>query len=212
MKTSEQVCNLSTFAGAPDTACEDINAWVAEQTENHIRDIVPENAITPATRYVLANAIWFLGAWERPFKGEKTHTDSFFLTDGTSVPARFMTDRFSLGYKRGDGYQAVTLPYQNQRYEFIVLLPDAGKYSTFEAAFQWHKLVAMTQDLAWRPIDLYLPRFEMRFDTSLVQDLGEMGVADAFDPYRADFSGHGIVPARPTAGHWRGVALGVYFS
>ena len=54
---------LVDFIGEPEEARIEINDWVADHTEDRIKDIVPEGAITPDMRLVLANAIWFSGAW-----------------------------------------------------------------------------------------------------------------------------------------------------
>ena len=58
----------SDFINAPEETREQINDWVAEQTEDRIQDIVPEGAITPLTRLVLANAIYFYGGWQSTFE------------------------------------------------------------------------------------------------------------------------------------------------
>src|SRR5690606_13893868 len=55
------------FINAPDQARDEINAWVEEQTEDRIQNIVPEGVITSLTRLVLANAIYFYGSWRHDF-------------------------------------------------------------------------------------------------------------------------------------------------
>ena len=64
--------NLVDFADAPDDARVEINDWVADHTNDRIEDIVPEGAITADTRLVLANAIWFAGAWRSSFQPDNT--------------------------------------------------------------------------------------------------------------------------------------------
>jgi len=43
-----------------------INAWVEEQTEKRISDLVPAGGVNALTRLVLVNALYFLGDWETP--------------------------------------------------------------------------------------------------------------------------------------------------
>ncbi|MFA6239909.1 MAG: serpin family protein, partial [Candidatus Hydrogenedentales bacterium] len=52
------------FEGAPDKARKTINRWASEQTGGNIRELLPSGVITPATRLVLANAMYFNGKWE----------------------------------------------------------------------------------------------------------------------------------------------------
>jgi len=76
----------------PEEACKQINRWVAAATNNLIRSIVDEgsSAINKDTRLVVANAIYFKGAWERPFSKRATKEDKFHRLDGSAVDAQFM--------------------------------------------------------------------------------------------------------------------------
>src|SRR5262249_11499394 len=62
---------LADFIKAPDAEKDKINKWVADQTEDRIQNIIPSGAITPDTRMVLANAIYFKNSWQFAF-GEKS--------------------------------------------------------------------------------------------------------------------------------------------
>jgi hypothetical protein len=121
----------SDFIHAPEETRGQINEWVAEQTEDRIQDIVPEGAITPATRLVLANAIYFYGAWFDPFMPDATSDGEFFLLDGTTVTVPFMFQQEHLNYARGDGFQVIEFPYAGgpsgtSGFAFTVILPDEG--------------------------------------------------------------------------------------
>ena len=48
-------------------ARQEINAWVSDETEGRIEDLIPEGVLDEATRLVLANAIYFNAAWAVPF-------------------------------------------------------------------------------------------------------------------------------------------------
>ena len=45
-----------------------INDWIARQTEDRIRDLIPENGLDGSTCLVLVNALYLKGDWESPFK------------------------------------------------------------------------------------------------------------------------------------------------
>ncbi|MEA2598142.1 MAG: serpin [Thermomicrobiales bacterium] len=180
----------SDFINAPEETRGHINDWVAEQTEDRIQNIVPEGAITPDTRLVLANAIWFYGGWRDTFtSGATTRDGEFFLLDGTTVAVPFMFQRVHLPYARGNGFQAIEFPYADSEFSFTVILPDEGRFAAFEEGLDTDKLSAAIGQLSYTDVLVYLPKFEFEFSAGLAQTLQSMGMADAFDPMRADFTG-----------------------
>ena len=54
---------VEDFANTPEAACLNINNWVANKTNDRIKNIVPPNALTPLTKLVITNAIYFNGVW-----------------------------------------------------------------------------------------------------------------------------------------------------
>jgi serpin B len=178
------------FNGAPEAAREEINGWVAEQTEDQIQDIVPEGAISEITRMVLANAIYFYGGWKDTFSVESTSDDTFFLLDGGSVTTPFMVQETNLPHAQGDGYQVVELPYLRSGFAFTIILPDEGRFEAVEDGLDAATLSAATAAMASTKVIIHLPKFEFEYGAiSLVETLQALGMADAFDMHRADFSG-----------------------
>jgi serpin B len=94
----------------------------------------------------------------------------------------------SFGYTRGEGYQAVELPYDGHELSMVVLLPDAGEFDPFEDALDAGRVDEIVGDLSYRQVALTLPRFEVESDFSLADALAAMGMPDAFSN-AADFSG-----------------------
>jgi serpin B len=182
--------NLVDFTGDPAEARDEINEWVADKTEDRIEDIVPPDAITEATRLVLANAIWFSGPWQATFDPESTEDGDFTLLDGSPVTVPFMFQHESLPYAEGDGFQAIELPYDGSGFAFTILLPDEGEFESFEEGLlDADALQESFDDLEVADVELSMPRFSFEFATSLVDPLTALGMEDAFDPDRADFSG-----------------------
>ncbi|MBU0979576.1 MAG: serpin family protein, partial [Nanoarchaeota archaeon] len=66
------VTNLD-FKTKPEESRVIINDRVEEKTEDLIKDLIPEGVITPLTRLVLTNAIYFKGTWVWQFDEEDTH-------------------------------------------------------------------------------------------------------------------------------------------
>lgn len=190
----------SDFMNAPEEAEDEINAWVADKTEGHIRDIVPDGAITSLTRLVLANAIYFFGPWMSPFYAENTRDGEFFRIDGTSVTVPFLFKHalFGVDYALGDGLKAIGLPFAGSDFEFIAVLPDGQEFEAFEERFDAAALRTVVDQLTGGEVLVHLPKFGFDSDVHLTESLQAMGITNAFDPMLADFSGmaDGMPPER----------------
>jgi serpin B len=177
------------FIDAPEDAREEINDWVADQTEDRILNIVSEGAITTDTRLVLANAIWFSGAWAVPFDPESTEDADFYLLDFSTVPVPFMFQHEHLAYLSDDGYEVIELPYAGGGFAFTIFLPGGGEFAAFEDGLDVENLGPTIDRLVSTDVRLYLPRFTFEFAAGLVEALQALGMTDAFDENRADFTG-----------------------
>jgi serpin B len=177
------------FATAPDEARQTINAWVSDQTQGRIQDLLQPGTVTGTTRLILANAIYFKAAWSDPFDEDFTEDGPFTLLDGSQVTVPMMHKTSSYLYARGDGFQAVGLPYAGQRMVMLILLPDEGQFETFEAGLDAAQFQAIQEQAAWMEVHLSLPRFEVDADFSLADTLAALGMPDAFEMGVADFSG-----------------------
>lgn len=180
---------LTDFVNAPEAARQQINDWVAEQTEDRIENIVPPNAISPETRLVLANAVYFYGGWRYPFVEGATQDRDFHLLDGTTISVPTMGLHEDLTYLQGDGYQAIEFPYAASRLTFTVIMPDEGTFADFSERFDAEMLGSIVNDLAWTDVVVFFPQFEFDFGVGLAETLEAMGMTDAFSPTDADFSG-----------------------
>jgi serpin B len=95
----------------------------------------------------------------------------------------------SLFYAHGSGYQVVELPYVGDKVSMLLLVPDTGKFDTFEAGLNTAQIEAILKDLNPKMVALKLPKFQFEASFGLVETLSKMGMRDAFDPQLADFSG-----------------------
>jgi serpin B len=180
---------LVSFKDDPEAARNDINDWVEDHTEGRIEDIVPEGAITTDTRLVLANAIWFYGAWAATFEPDNTEVDAFTLLNGDTVDVPFMYQRENFNLVQADDYLAIDLPYQGSGFTCTILLPAVGTFETFEESLDPALLDETIAMFASTDVQLYLPKFSFEFDAGLADLLRSLGMTDAFDGNLADFSG-----------------------
>ncbi|HMD87971.1 MAG TPA: serpin family protein [Anaerolineaceae bacterium] len=181
---------LVDFSTAPEPARKTINDWVSQQTKDKIQNLFPQGTIDNNTRLVLANAIYFKASWFSPFEESSTQNGPFNLLDGTQVTVPLMVSGHTASsYEKGDGFQAVGLPYLGENVEMVVVLPDQGRFNTFEAGLDAVKVDQIFKDLNGAEVDLTMPKFKIESSFSLSDTLASMGMTDAFNPSSADFSG-----------------------
>jgi serpin B len=179
------------FITNPDGSRTQINDWVEKETKQKIKDLMPQGSITPLTRLVLTNAIYFKGNWVTRFEKDLTKDQPFFLADGKRVEAPLMHRVGGFRHLETDGYQMAELPYAGERISMVVILPKKpDALPAVEKGLTADRLAEDMKKLRYeREVHLYLPRFkaEKRFD--LIPPLKALGMKDAFELHAADFSG-----------------------
>jgi len=175
------------FAQEPEPSREAINAWVEDQTEERIKDLLPQGAIGSDTRLVLTNAVYFKASWLHPFEPSATQDGEFTKLDGQAVTVPLMKASESFGFFHGEGFAAAELPYVGEELSMVVILPDEGGFEGFEAGLSAEGLAEIVGGLQRQPVDVTLPKFTFEHDLPLTQPLQEMGMRSAFEA--ADFSG-----------------------
>jgi serine protease inhibitor len=176
------------FAKDAEGARQTINKYIEDNTNGKIKDLIPPGAVNDLTRLVLTNAIYFKAAWQSPFAEAATGAGNFTLLDGSQVSVQMMHQTEYLGYTQGQGYQAVELPYNDGQLSMVVLLPDAGQFSSFENGLSSTTVGAIIAALQQRSVILSLPKFQYDTSFGLKQMLQAMGMQAAFTS-SANFSG-----------------------
>jgi serpin B len=165
-----------------------INDWVAELTENKIKNLIPQGSINPMTRMVLTNAIYFNAAWLNPFKEEMTANGAFTKLDGSKVSIPMMNQVESTRYTEGDSYQAVELQYDGRELSMVIILPEDGGFSKFESTMDNQTLKQIIGQLRTYSVTLTMPKFKYESSFGLKDALSSLGMQTAFSD-TADFSG-----------------------
>jgi len=176
------------FRAAPEATRTEINRVIASQTEGKISGLLPSGTITALTRLVLASAVYLKAAWTAPFP-ERATADAPFYPDGRDQPTLtvpMMHGTASRAYLRGDGYQAVLLPYRDIDLAMAVLLPD-GPLAALRPKLAAAGLGGLLAGTARHQVTLSLPRFRVEAAFDLIPALRRLGVAAPFGG-DADFS------------------------
>jgi serpin B len=180
--------NLVDFGGDPEAARQRINAWVAKQTHDRIKDLLKKGDIDTYTALVLTNAIYFNAAWAEPFEETATMPHPFDA-DGSSVTVQMMSGlKRDARYGKGAGYEAVELPFDGKELSMLLLVPDAGTFGAFQQGLTSQTIEGALAQLGAQEVYLKLPRFEFTSRRELKSALMDLGMVDAFNETRSDFA------------------------
>src|SRR5206468_294356 len=110
------------FSQETEQSRKAINAWVEKQTHDKIKDLLQKGDLSPLTRLVLTNAIYFKSAWQNKF-WDGTKAEPFNPAAAQKVQAQMMHKHEDLAYFNGGSFQVVELPYKDHALSMVVLLP-----------------------------------------------------------------------------------------
>ena len=167
-------------------AANDINNWVDKQTNGKIEKIVGK--ISPLTRLILTNAIYFKGKWVSAFSASMTKSTTFYISPGETVKTKMMYQESDFNYMENDILQAIEMPYNGEKLSMIVLLPkDKYGINEVEKTLNSSNLEKWISEMKNQKVKVYFPKFELKTNYELENTLSSMGMKNAFS--NADFSG-----------------------
>ncbi len=180
-------------------ATQHINHWVADQTRDRIRDLIPANALNKMTRLVLANALYLKAPWADSFSEKATQHEPFHVRGGAPVDVPTMRKEAPFGFAKREGFIAVSLPYVGNNLQFLVLLPDdVNGLRALESKLTANLLAECAKLETREEIDLHLPKFKFEPPTiALAEKLKALGMKNAFDIPRGSANFDGIAPPKP---------------
>ena len=165
---------------------EKINAWVSQNTNQLIEEIVGD--VSPESLACLVNALYFKGSWLLPFALNDTEDLPFTLADGTIVEVPTMYGHHHVEAFSTDTASGVVLPYVGERFGMVVTLPTGGvDQITWDGSQIASWLAAANTDNG--TINVYLPKWESELAADLIEPLGQLGLTGPFHPGTADLSG-----------------------
>ncbi len=179
--------NVPTFVD--DNVLADINRFAATHTNNRIKDIINRRMVDDNTVMALVNALYFKAKWQDKFQTSQTSKQKFTTLLGEQIQTDFMHRTKEMRYSEGDDYQLVELPYKGGKYCADIILPAAGiDIRTFVASMDEQRWQEMTTYMENPEVELALPKFSLKYNRRLNDDLKALGMIDAFSDITADFS------------------------
>jgi serpin B len=178
------------FVGATEQARLAINAWVEEQTQKKITNLLHPGDLDPReTALVLTNAVYLKADWAEPFEPRVTHDGPFHVSraQDATVPMMMRTGRYAAAF--GDAVDVLEMPYKGGRFALVILLPkQVDGLAALEQSLTPASLAQRLERLQPERVALSLPRFKTEARCELVETLKALGMGTAFTG-DADFSG-----------------------
>lgn len=166
-----------------------INDWVKEKTDGMIPEILDK--ISADSVVYLVNALAFDAKWEDIFETTQVRTGRFTSREGVEQTGDFLYGETSQ-YLSGEHAEGFLKYYEGQKYAFAALLPEEGmEIGEFVSGLTGQALHAILSSPQTETVEFGLPKFKTAFDTELSESLIALGMTDAFDGEKADFSALG---------------------
>ncbi len=159
---------------------DEINGWAEDNTNGKIKKILTE--ISPDQVLFLINALYFKGDWKNQFDKKSTYKSTFSgVSKNSEVDMMQMTKK--LKYATTDLYQAVELPYGDDKYVMTVILPNGTSSAATDEvlnSFTVANWQEMSGKLTEQQVVIGLPKFTMTYERKLNDVLTSMGMPSAF--------------------------------
>lgn len=170
-------------------AVDKVNTWIEDKTHDKIKDML--SSLPDNLAMLLVNAVYFKGKWRHQFDKDDTESRPFYVTPDSPVQVSMMYQKEKFAVTRAQNATLIELPYGQGNYSMVVMLPNEG-VSLQEAAMtltpeNWNEWTGRLAN-AVTEVELYMPKFKYEYKRNLNDDLANLGMGIAFDPYKADFS------------------------
>ncbi|XP_053198038.1 serpin peptidase inhibitor, clade B (ovalbumin), member 1, like 3 isoform X2 [Scomber japonicus] len=186
------------FSTSAEEARVNINSWVEKNTQDKIKDLLTPETLDNMTKLVLVNAIYFKGSWNQQFEEDSTVDAQFKINKNDTKPVKLMCQKSKLPFAAIPeiNCQMLELPYKEKELSMLIFLPneiedDTTGLEKLEKELTYEKFVEWTSPdmMGQIEVEVELPRFKMEEKYDLNDVLKSMGIVDAFDVTKSDFTG-----------------------
>jgi len=173
----------------PRKVAQEINNFVATNTNNKIKDLVDEDMIDAFdTKLLIVNAVYFKAMWKYKFNPKETYVGNFQTVDNRNVNTKFMTLKTKARRSETNDLEVLELPYEDGKTSMIFFLPKSGKSTRHIMNFV-KKFSINSLEESFEAGSVTIPKFKLEYE---VEDLkGEMrkhGVTSLFSQNRAQLT------------------------
>lgn len=188
LQTNANYYNAGVYSAKFDQSTrKDINQWVSDNTDGMIDEMLDD--ISDDAMLYLINALAFDAEWQEIYSEDKIHEGVFHGTTGNQTVD--MMSSTESGYLDDGKATGFVKPYASG-YSFVAMLPNEGvSLDEYIGSLDDAKLWPLLKNVDDRAVNVGIPKFTSAYEKDLVDVLKAMGMTDAFDPEKADFSNVG---------------------
>ena len=191
LQTNADYFSVAAFASdfSKPSTVDTINEFISSNTNGLIEQMLDQ--LDDNTIMVLVNTLYFNGIWQNQFDPNNTHDAAFTLSDGENISTPTMIQEYkAVSYFESDDAKGVILPYKDDRYAYVAVLPDSSA-AEYVAALTGERFLGLIRTASNQNVVLHLPKYEVKGKYNLNDVLNRMGLRAAFNPDNADFSAMG---------------------
>lgn len=181
----------SVFSGTMGSSAFDkkLNNWIKEQTDGVIS---PSLSMSPDTVMAIVSTLLYQTKWDDEFSPTATKNGTFHAPSGDET-AKFMymvRDRY---YFWGEKFSAINLGLAIGG-DMWFILPDEGV--DVDTVFSDSEVMSLVRGNAFSEyekkkfmeVHITIPKFDIKTESEMKDDIIKLGVTDIFDSEKADFS------------------------
>ncbi|XP_053716528.1 leukocyte elastase inhibitor A-like [Synchiropus splendidus] len=184
------------FINHAEEARVKINHWVDSETNGKGQDLLSKGSVNKETRMVVVDATFFEGDWEQPFSESDTTTHKFWISKTEWKPVKMMNQMGYFAYEADTHTKYLELPFKGGDFSMFIILPNDKEDgpTAFKKMRSWldHGHFKKRTDgvaMPKTPVKVSLPHVTIEQKLQMKDDLKSMGMVDAFDPAKSNFSG-----------------------
>lgn len=163
----------------------DINTWVSNKTDGTIEQML-DNIPNGAVMYLI-NALTFDAEWEEIYTKDQIYEGEFNGVGGkqtvsmmNSCESLYLDDGKATGFIK---------PYA-EGYSFVAILPNEDvSIEDYIALMSGEKFISDLKNAEAGVVNVSMPKFKTEYSIEMSNVLKSLGITDAFDENKADFSG-----------------------
>lgn len=197
LQTNADYYGAEAYSSAFDSqTVKEINNWVKTNTAGMVDSIIDRIIETEDIIDVmyLINAVMFDAEWRNVYHKEDIQKGDFTDIIGTiryvdfmhSIEGAYLDDGLATGFIK---------PYADGGYSFIALLPNENvPIETYIDTLTGEGFLETLRSAQQVIVNTFIPKFGYDYSISMNDALSELGIPDAFDREKADFSRMGVSP------------------
>ncbi|XP_015880678.3 serpin-ZX [Ziziphus jujuba] len=173
------------FLNKAEEVVQEVNLWAETETKGLIKQLLPTGSLDKYTVLVLANALYFKGAWDQKFDPSMTQLRDFHLLNGQTVRVPFMTNQSFMGQLYGsfNGFKLLKIPYQSgqdpRKFSMYFFLPNEkdGLLSLIQKIKLNPGLLNQRYHLWYEDLaHFWIPKFKFSSEFEASETMKEMGL------------------------------------